>query len=611
MNKPPLLLSFIRSRLAARFIVSFVIFAIVPVLFLGGIALYFIDLSHRRDVSNLEMQLIGQKNEEIEKFFSDTLGMLELHVGSTKDEYQKDVTASITNKQQLKILLQNMMDSNRAFEEISVIDSKGLISDQIYRGEDIELSAQRVSGFPYATDLPKFTEAVKGRNYISDVHYTLAGPMITMSAPLYDFSGGIVGVLSAEVNLSSFARSIETARLGTSGYLILLDSNGALIANGEQKDRPMGTNLSGSERVHRLLGGGILDGLAERDRYESIINKTPVVGAGKKIGDVGWVLLAEWPLSDADAIMQEIRNQIVNMTLVSIIAVLFFAPLFASRLIKPIHQLESGAAEIEKGNFEYKVKITTKDELEELGESFNAMTVGLKRLQELRNEFVFIAAHELRTPVTAIKGYLSMIFEDTAANLTDSVKQSLQTVARANERLVRLVNDILEIARSEAGRLKIEVFAVDIRESIRAILEELMPLAADKKLTVNYDPSADLPLALADAARIKEIIMNFVSNAIKYNREAGSITITHEVTDDKIITHVADTGYGLTSEDQKHMFEKFFRSEAEEFKKIQGTGLGLFITKELVEKMGGEVWVSSKKGQGSTFSFSLPIAKKV
>ena len=253
--------------------------------------------------------------------------------------------------------------------------------------------------------------------------------------------------------------------------------------------------------------------------------------------------------------------------------------------------------------------IKTKDEVQELGDAFNKMTAGLKRLQELKNEFVFIAAHELRTPVTAIKGYISMIFEDTKANLTDSVRQSLETVSRANDRLVQLVNDILEIARSEAGRLKIEVFAVDIRESTEAILEEVAPLAAEKKLTLVYQPPADLPLVLADTARLKEIIMNFVSNAIKYNRESGLVTITHEIADDKIVTHVADTGYGLSSEDQRHVFEKFFRSEAEIFKKIQGTGLGLFITKELVEKMGGQVWVKSEKNKGSTFSFSFPLAK--
>lgn len=581
-----------RFRLRDRFIISFIVFAVVPVLFLGGVALYLIDLSHRRDVSNLELQLIDQKKEEITKFFADTMGILELRVGFTQ---KSDIELSAQ-----QFLLDGLLEENKAFEEVSFINLAGQETAKRSREKDVTLDLADVS------KLSQFTQAAAGHDYIGNVYYTLSGPAITLSAPVRNRNDEIIQVLIAEVNLSQLIHSVNAARLGTSGYLILLDGNGSLVAAGNPASLATGTDLSNTERVRRIMAGKISDALDDRDRYESLLDKTPVVGAGKKIEDVGWVLLAEWPLSDADALMQEIRNQIVNMTLVSIIAVLFFAPLFASRLIKPIHQLESGAAEIEKGNFEYKVKITTKDELEELGESFNAMTVGLKRLQELRNEFVFIAAHELRTPVTAIKGYLSMIFEDTAANLTDSVKQSLQTVARANDRLVQLVNDILEIARSEAGRLKIEVFAVDIRESIRVILEEVAPLATEKKLTINYQPSANLPLVLADTARLKEIIMNFVSNAIKYNREGGSVIITHEVTSDKIITHVADTGYGLTSEDQKHMFEKFFRSEAEEFKKIQGTGLGLFITKELVEKMGGEVWVSSEKGHGSTFSFSLP-----
>lgn len=109
-----------------------------------------------------------------------------------------------------------------------------------------------------------------------------------------------------------------------------------------------------------------------------------------------------------------------------------------------------------------------------------------------------------------------------------------------------------------------------------------------------------------DMARAKEVIMNFVSNAIKYNREGGFVKVYHEVKNDVVITHVEDNGFGMSAEDQKQLFQKFFRSEAKDVQAMQGTGLGLFITKELVEKMGGTIGVKSEKGKGSTFSFSLP-----
>ena len=572
-------------------------------MFLGGVGMYLIDLSHQRDISNLELQLLEQKNEEIGKFFADITGSVRLNIGSA-DEQQEIVSETERTDKEIQLLLENMMNSNKAFQEISLISRDGVEVAKITR------SSAGVELVSIDEKLPKYSSIIIDNKsiYISDVYYALYGPMITVSAPVYNFDGVLVRVISAEVSLDLLTRSLNNAKLGYSGYLILLDNHGSLIAHGSTKSIASGTDFSKYSRVQRIARGELSDSLDDRDYYESLIDKTPVVGAGKKLNDYGWLLLAEWPLSDANALMYNIRNQIVIMTLVSILAVLLFAPLFAGRLIKPIRQLETSAAEVEKGNFEYQVDINTKDELEELGEAFNKMTVGLKRLQELKNEFVFIAAHELRTPVTAIKGYLSMVFEEADSSLSASVKKYLDTVSKANDRLVQLVNDILEIARSEAGRMKIEVSSVNLSEGARVIIEEVATLAADKKIKINYQPPDNLPLVLADSARLKEIIMNFISNAIKYNRDTGSITITHEVAENKVITHITDTGYGLSLEDQKHMFEKFFRSNADVVKKVQGTGLGLFITKELVEKMGGQVWVKSEKDKGSTFSFSLPRA---
>ena len=295
----------------------------------------------------------------------------------------------------------------------------------------------------------------------------------------------------------------------------------------------------------------------------------------------------------------------MNLTLLGIVSVVVLAFLFAARLLEPISKLEKSASEIEQGNFEKKVDIKTGDELEDLGAAFNKMTAGLRRLQELKNEFVFIAAHELRAPVTAIKGYISMILEGSAGVLPETAKKYLEPVAQANERLIRLVNDILEIARSEAGRITIEVFAVDISHLIADTIEELKPLADEKKIALSYEQSKTLLVALTDTTRFKEIIINLISNAIKYNNEGGWVKIYNEDMVDMIATHVEDGGFGMSEEDQKHMFEKFFRAETGKTKAVIGTGLGMFITKELVEKMGGKIWFRSKEGSGSRFSVSF------
>lgn len=586
------------SRLHQKFVLLFIILAAVPVLILGGMSLYLIDLSHQYDVSALELQLIDQKIEEVRKFFIDVSGVLEFHLGGGGEEAQKIFEAKITDEE-LAFLVEGPLKSNRAFEEVTLYNRQG--KEIIRRNrEGYGTEPEDISNLVY------FREVVdSGKTFFSGVRFALSGPMMTVTAPIKNPDGAIVRVVSAEVNLSSLTRSFEGALLGSAGYLILLDRNGALMAEGGRNDVKLGLNFSDFERVERLISGGFLDGLDRKDRYESLLDGVPVAGSGKKIPETGWLILAEWPLEDANAVIHEMRRQIFTITIFSIFAVLLLAPLFALRLIRPIEILEKGAEDIERGNFDKKVDIKTGDELEELGVAFNNMARGLKRLQELKSEFVFIAAHELRTPVTAIKGYLSMVFEGSAGVLSESMRKYLEPVLQANDRLIQLVNDILEIARSEAGRMKVEVAPMELGDAVRSILTEIKPLADEKKIAVSYDILENMPKVLGDPARVKEVVMNFVSNAIKYNNTGGQIKIYHEIRENMAVTNVEDHGLGMSEDDKKHIFEKFFRSDEGKIKAIQGTGLGLFITKELVEKMNGQVWFKSELGKGSTFSFSL------
>lgn len=586
--------SFMGSRLRLKLVLIFILLSSVPVLILGGIALFITDLSHRHDVSQLELQAIDQKIEEMNAFFADTLDVIRLRVGITE---RTDVENQGIPWQE--ILARELMNENSAFEEISFINPQGR-----------EVAAlSRIIDEPELADvryLSKFQEALAGKDYISSVHYTLHGPMITLAAPVF-VGERVIQVVSAEVNLAQIERSIETERIGTTGYLVLIDQNGALIAHKGKQNIAPGTDMSFFQRVRRVLNGELFNGLEPEDRYESFFGSTAVVGVGKKMSGVGWAILAEWPLADADAIILEIRSQILRLSVVIILSVILLAVLAANRVIQPVRVLEEGVMEIEKGNFEKQVEIATRDEFEELGGAFNKMAKGLKRLQELKNEFVFVAAHELRTPVTAIKGFLSMVREGDAGAISDTLNEYLDPIWTANERLVGLINNLLEIARSEAGKIKIEVAPGNIADAIRAILEEVHPLAKEKRISVFYEEKAPPPV-LMDAARAKEVIMNFVSNAIKYNKEGGFVKVYHEVKDGIVVTHVEDNGFGMNAEDQKQLFQKFFRSEEKDVQEMQGTGLGLFITKELVEKMGGTIGVKSEKGKGSTFSFSLPRA---
>ena len=288
-----------------------------------------------------------------------------------------------------------------------------------------------------------------------------------------------------------------------------------------------------------------------------------------------------------------------------IVALSFF---LANLVVKPIERLSRGADEISKGNFEYQINIKTHDELEVLGQRFNRMRKVLKDNQRLRDEFVFIAAHELRAPTTVIKGYVSMIMDGNAGPLPAKMKEMLSHVMESGQSLSQLVDDLLEVARSEAGRIEVKVETIDLAEQVNTVLKQLKVLSDKKSIKMIYNPQPNLPKVLAGSDKIKEVIKNLVDNAIKYTLGTGDITVEHEIKGKSLITHIKDSGLGISKEHQKKLFEKFYRIKTDETEKIKGTGLGLWIIKQLIERMNGNIWVVSEKGKGSTFSFSLPIA---
>jgi signal transduction histidine kinase len=586
-----------KRKLRDKFILFFIVLACVPVLVLGATTLYLVDLVHRQDVSKLELQLISEKTSEVEKFLADTLGVLELRLEAIDKAKLEEF--GITGQESLA---QGILDTNSAIEEVSFVSPEGI--------EVVKLSREGMAiDLLHVGEVPAFKQAIAGQNFIGEIYYTLSGPMVSMASPVR-VENTVAQVLVAEVNLSPLVKSIEAAQLGTSGYLILLDRNARRVSYRTYGTIRPGFDVSEWSRAERVLRGETLSGLEGDDRYESLFTKVPVVGSGKQIGATGWALLAEWPLQDADAVIRDVRNQIVLVTLASVVAVLLLAPLFAIRLVRPIRELQKSAEAIEQGKLETKVDIHTQDELEELGGAFNKMTKGLRRLEELREEFVFVAAHELRSPVTVIKGYASMILGGDAGPIKKQVRDYLKEIDRANQRLLQLVEDLLEVARSEAGRLNIEVERVDVSKPVGEAVAELVQLAREKSISLDYQKPANLPAARADERRIKEIMVNLVNNAIKYTRQGGSVKVFHEVKGQELITHVQDNGLGIAKEAQDKIFEKFYRVQTKETSDIQGTGLGLFIVKQLVEKMKGRIWFVSEKDKGSTFSFSLPKDKK-
>lgn len=230
------------------------------------------------------------------------------------------------------------------------------------------------------------------------------------------------------------------------------------------------------------------------------------------------------------------------------------------------------------------------------------------QMERMKIDFVSMAAHELRTPITAIRGYLEALKEEAWSKLTAEEQKFVQRADIASQQLATLMENLLSVSRIEKGTYKLDQREVDWVQLLHDRIEELLPRAREHNLNLTLiTPDTVLPKVFADPLRIAEVVNNLVGNAINYT-PAGSITVEleYDAKSETIITHIKDTGQGIPSDALVHMFERFFRVSGVLEQGSKGTGLGLYICKEIVELHHGTIWVNSEVGKGSTFSFSLP-----
>lgn len=234
----------------------------------------------------------------------------------------------------------------------------------------------------------------------------------------------------------------------------------------------------------------------------------------------------------------------------------------------------------------------------------------LQRLDDAKSEFLSIASHQLRTPTTIIKGYISMMQEGSFGKVSPVIKLNLDKVFIANERLLNLIENLLDISRIEAGRLEFNIEAVSLAEIAEEIKDGFEPKIKLKSLKLlTYYPK-NLPKVLTDKIKIKEVISNLVDNAIKYT-ESGEISLDLHQEGTSVVFSVNDTGMGISPDDVGRLFNKFVRGTGSNASHPEGTGLGLYFARVVIENLGGRIWAESVgKGQGSKFSFSLPLANK-
>ena len=313
------------------------------------------------------------------------------------------------------------------------------------------------------------------------------------------------------------------------------------------------------------------------------------------------------------------ESLLLFVILVSILTLLLFAivlyRLYLS-ISRPVEELAHGIRRYWAGEFSTRVPISGRNELGYLQQSFNEMAekiermlIELQQLDELKTEFISTVSHELRTPLTSIGGYVKVVLSEDAGSVNDTQREFLEIVDRNVDRLGRLIDDLLDAEKMVSGRFEVKKERNALGPVLADCVQTVAVIAKKKGLSIHL-PSVPAEIeVLAERPRLFQIFMNLLHNAVKYT-DTGGVEISVQVTDFSAIVRLKDSDIGLTEDERRQIFDRFYRTRSGLSSSESGTGLGLTIVRGLVESFGGQVLVESAPGQGTTFTVSLPLAPR-
>lgn len=325
----------------------------------------------------------------------------------------------------------------------------------------------------------------------------------------------------------------------------------------------------------------IMEGLKELKTY----NDNNTYEKIKKLGEAG-----------ANA-----RRVALVMTISSLIFGITISIFITRSITKPLTVMGKKTREIAGGNYESDLKLSSPPEIGELVQDFNSMCNKLKKIDKMKSDFFSLMSHELRTPLTSIKEGTTLLLEGLGGETNEKQKRLLRIIEEESNRLIDLVNSILDLAKMEAGMMTYNFVQADIVPLINKAVVETEPLAKSRNIKAELNISRGLPFTNIDIEKILYVLRNLIGNAVKFTPDGGQVRISARLTNGNLEVSVADTGPGIPKENLNIIFDKF-----KSFNNRNGTGLGLAIVKNIISAHRGKVWAESEPGQGSTFIFVLP-----
>jgi two-component system sensor histidine kinase GlrK len=295
-----------------------------------------------------------------------------------------------------------------------------------------------------------------------------------------------------------------------------------------------------------------------------------------------------------------------TIAVVCLLAIMLLSLLLTKSITRPIGLLKNKTQEIAAGNFDARVEVRSPPEIGELADALNSMGQKLRELDRMKADFFAAMSHELRTPLTSIKEGTGLLLEGIGGPTTEKQRKLLAILAEESNRLILLVNSLLDLSKMEAGMMSYDFALAHIDPLLKRAVAEVAPLVEAKQITIESAVDQPLPAVRIDAERILQVLRNLLGNAIKFTPKGGLVRVSARPTGNKLEVAVKDSGPGIPQEALLSIFEKFNQGMRADDLARSGTGLGLAIAKSIISSHGGKIWAESQLGHGSTFIFVLP-----
>jgi signal transduction histidine kinase len=518
-----------------------------------------------------------------------------------------------------------LLDRDSSISRVSYLGTNGteqvrtsaLETDRIGSGADLSVS-------------PKFLIARAKHRYFGSVYFENGSPHLTVSvAERAPGRGAVV----AEIDLRSIRQVVDRARVGTAGYAYAVDSRGELVTHPNINLVLRHTSFASLPQVRAALHGhAVTVGRDQEGRK--------VLSAFQTIEPLGWRVFVEQPLSVAFAPLKAAIWRTAFLLVAFLLLAIATSVLLARRLVRPIESIQAAAAKIGSGSLNQRIEIPSNDELGALAGEFNRMAARLQesysgleqkvdeRTRELgtalteldeksreleaasrhKSEFLANMSHELRTPLNAIIGFSQVLNERLFGEVNDKQAEYLEDILTSANHLLALINDILDLSKVEAGSVELAVAPFSLRDALERGVVTVRERALNDGVQVALSETSGVDVVSGDERRIRQVIFNLLSNAVKFTPAGGSVDVRATQVNGEVCVSVADTGPGIAAGDHERIFEEFQQTDAG-VEHREGTGLGLAVSKRLVELHGGRIWVDSELGRGSTFVFTLPATR--